>query len=214
MKNLVAWIYSVWVWLVRPQLMWTTVIVLIAAMLLVLRPSATEFQVRLVGLVLQWLGIGTVALGVRKTRQFFGQPGLHTLFRNWIDQFPRWRKEARTAAGATNMGALGAKGNSHSWALFDPKAPIEDQVLLLATNLENLNSEFRELHNQMDKELHNHRRSLEEEERARVSADANLQQRLEVAQTGGLHISLVGVIWLAIGILLSTVPLEIVQWRQ
>jgi len=212
MRRLCRWPYDVLQWLLKPRLFWLTATVLLAALVIALRPSATEFQIRITGVVLEWLGIGTVAWGVRKTRQFFGHPGLVDLFWAWIGQFPRWRRDVRIAAGAAHLRALGGKAQVHSWAVNNPKAPLEDQVRVLSTNLENLNKEFREFHNEMDKEFHKHGQSLKEEERARATEDAKLREKLEEAHTGGLHISVAGVVWLFVGVLLATISQEIARW--
>lgn len=93
-----------------------------------------------------------------------------------------------------------------------PEAAIEDQVRVIGNNLENLNKEFREFHDEMDKEFGKRDKSLSKEERARADADAELHKRLEAAQTGGLQISFVGAVWLFVGVCLGTISPEIHRW--
>jgi len=56
--------------------------------------------------------------------------------------------------------------------------------------------------------------ALQREQQLRAEHDEKLQALLEAAETGGLHISFVGVIWLLFGLLLSSVPREIAQLLQ
>jgi len=56
--------------------------------------------------------------------------------------------------------------------------------------------------------------ALQSEQQLRADHDEKLGALLESAETGGLHISFVGLIWLLFGILLSSVPGEIAQGFQ
>ncbi len=61
----------------------------------------------------------------------------------------------------------------------------------------------------MDRELKNIAAALGEERASRSKDVADLQRRLELAETGGLHITFVGAIWLFVGVLLATLAPEI-----
>ena len=56
--------------------------------------------------------------------------------------------------------------------------------------------------------------SLRQERQFREEGDEHLHKRLEAAEPGGLHISLIGVIWIFLGLILSTVSPEIAQWMR
>lgn len=61
--------------------MWLALVVVALALVFSLRPGACESDIRVAGLALQWLEIGTVAHGVHQTRKLFGRPSIAKLLR-------------------------------------------------------------------------------------------------------------------------------------
>ena len=68
-KHLYRWLRALLSWLSEARHFWLAVVVVVVAMLLVARKGVTEPEIRIAGLVLQILGIGTVAWGIRETRE-------------------------------------------------------------------------------------------------------------------------------------------------
>ena len=58
-------------------------------------------------------------------------------------------------------------------------------------------------------ELRKHSEALRAEERSRARGDQDLSLRLEAAETGGLHITFMGTVWLFLGAVLATMSPEI-----
>lgn len=50
------------------------------------------------------------------------------------------------------------------------------------------------------------------EREQRIAADGQLRDRLQAASTGGLHVPLIGALWLVSGVLLSTASPELEHW--
>lgn len=63
----------------------------------------------------------------------------------------------------------------------------------------------------MDQKFRSHADFLKREERTRAQEDQAIREKLEATETGGLHISAMGVLWLFIGVTLSTAATEIAK---
>ena len=186
--------------------------VLAVALVIAFQPHATDLQIRLTAMALEWLGIGTVAYGIRETRQLFGRPGLLRLLRDWISRFPRWKRQVILGAGSGSI-SLSGSGRGYVWTPMDPNAPVESQLKALAQNVERLNERIVHLQNEIDQELRKQSEALHQEQATRAKGDEELHLRLESAETGGLHITFMGLLWLLLGVFLATLSSEIAQWR-
>lgn len=208
------WLKALFHWLAEPDLVWMALLVVVLAVLIAFRPGVSEIHVRLTGLVLQLLGLSTVVYGIRETRKLFGRPSFRQLLREWLSRFPRWRRDAFIYAGTGAMTLTGGSATARGWHKVDPTAPIETQLDALTRNVEQMNERLIQMQKDGDSELRKHSESLRQERQFREDGDARLHKRLEAAETGGLHISFIGVIWIFLGLILSTVSPEIAQWMR
>lgn len=129
-----------------------------------------------------------------------------------MSRFPRWRRRIVFGAGAGTLGVAGVSARGHVWSTVDPSAPIEVRLEAVVRNVERLDERLIQVQNEMDSELRKHSDELRKEQQIRATDDEQIQLRLEAAQTGGLYITFIGVIWLFVGVLLSTISPEIARW--
>jgi hypothetical protein len=97
---------------------------------------------------------------------------------------------------------------------MDSAASAEVRLEAVIRNVEGLNQRLIQLETEVASELRSHSQALRDEQQTRASADNEVRQRLEAAQTGGLHLGFVGLVWLFLGVLLSTASPEIARWIQ
>ncbi len=209
-----SWLKVLGRWLAEARLAWVALGVVLLALTFSLWSGVTELQIRLTGLLLQLLGIGTVAHGVHQTRKLFGRPGVLDLLRKWLSRFPRWRRQVIVGVGGSSVGISGGLVRAHIWTKIDPASPIQVQLDGLKQNVERLNERLIQTQNELDAQLGQHSEALRQEQQVRAKDDTELRQRLEVAETGGLHITFIGVVWLFLGVLLATIAPEISRWRS
>jgi hypothetical protein len=214
LKNFFHLLNAFFRWLTSEfRMVWIACLVVAFAILVVFCVGASEFQIRLSGLVLQWFGLGTVVYGIRDTRKLFEHPSIMQLLRDKVSRIPRWRlHKIAIGDGVSVLNGATVCGRGYAWNNVNPAAPIQEQMDALKNNVESLKRQLTNLHGEMDSGLHGHSESLRQEQESRREGDERLHQRLEAAETGGLHISLMGVFWLVVGLLLSTVSPEIAQW--
>jgi hypothetical protein len=204
------WLLRIWLWLKEPRLLWFSLLVLFLSMLCALLPAPTEPRLRIVGLFLQLSGIGSVVWGLSETRKLFGRPSVFDLARQWVRRFPPFRLKPITGTVQAIMGTASIIARATLWANAGPAASVEQRLDVLERNLLSVNERANELQNQLDSDIRTRDRLLVDERAAREQADQDIRQKLQLTETGGLHLSLAGIIWLCSGLVLSTVPNEII----
>jgi hypothetical protein len=207
--RLLNWVKALWRWLAEPRLAWLTLLILLVAVFFSLRPGASEFLIRSIGLVLQLLGVVIVVVGIDKTWKSFGKPGIVKLFFEWWSRRPGWRRGIAITPGTVNSSFRLGKPRAHSWMPIDPSATIDDQVSALTKNVEGLNERLLRCEDEVEAQFEKVSDALRQEQQVRAAREDALQTRLEATQTGGLHISLMGAIWVFFGSILSTLAPEI-----
>jgi hypothetical protein len=178
-----------------------------------LRHGATERHVRIVGMLLQLAGIGTVALGVRATRRMFNKPSYAELLRTWLAAFPKWRRDAVIAVRGVAAGTSAGKARATVWTTPRPSDSVERQLEIITSNVATLRGDVNRIEGELDRVTADHNAALSDEASQRAKADVALDEKLASAQTGGLHISVVGLVWLALGVIFTSIPSEIVALR-
>jgi hypothetical protein len=111
-----------WPWLAEGKFVWLSLSVNIIALLVAIRPGASEPLIRLAGLFLQVLGIGTVIWGISETRALFGHPPIFRKATSWLRRFPLLRRDRV-------VGAVGAQSEAPS-ATRGPMAHFERKCRL------------------------------------------------------------------------------------
>jgi hypothetical protein len=203
-------IKAVWSWFADLRYAWLSLAVIGGALLVSLRPHHTsEPIIRLTGLVLQLLGIGTVIWGISETRALFGHPSLTSKARAWLGRFPLWRRNVVIAAIGSIESTDVAKARGYGTHGPGINPTIETRVSALEKNITAIHERISTTQKEMDEEYQKTADALKREEQSRVAEDATIREKLEATGTGGVHISLIGASWLFVGVILSTASVEI-----
>ncbi len=198
---------EVGVWLWDKRTVGFGLILLGVVLWLCSRAGWSEGSIRVGGLVLQLLGIGTVAFGIHVTRKLFGQPGVFSAFALWIRRFPRWR--VKRVNGGETIAGVGGITLSGSGVIGTVASSLEERVASLERRVGEVEGSVGEVRREVADRDAAHAAALADERVAREEEDAVIRGRLEAASTGGLTVSAVGAMWLLVGVTMSTVPAEI-----
>jgi len=210
-KRLQLWLRAMIRWLGAAWLAWLALAALLIAGLCVALAGAHEPSVRIVGLALQVLGIGTVALGIRKTRKLFGRPSLLSVIRLWLKRFPRYGGQVISASGDVTGGATSVRARAYQTA--NPvDGSVEARLDALETSVRHIHERISGVATELDQQARDHGDAIERERHARAAEQQRLWDRLEATETGGLSLSAVGVLWLGVGVIMSTAAPEIARW--
>lgn len=214
MRKLWSWLKALWNWLSELQHFWLAIAVTGIALFISLRPGTGEPIIRLSGLALQVLGIGTVAWGISETRALFGHPSLFAVAKNWLGRFPPFH--SRIVSGTANMtlGNATMSGRGYGMDNAGPNATPEARIEVLEKNIRRINERIDQTHQEMDTKFRNADAALKREEQARAVEDLAIRHKLETTETGGIHVTAMGALWLFVGVTLSTASPEIAKWLQ
>ena len=200
---------ALWPWLAEARYAWLSIGVILTALIVSLRPNTPEPVIRLTGLVLQVLGIGTIIWGISVTRAFFGHPSFVAKTKSWLTRFPLLRRNIVSGAGAGSLSAMTCKARAHSTHNPGPNPTIEARIESLERNIALIHERITGTEKEMDEEFRRLSDALRSEEHVRQSEDTTLHRKLEITGTGGVHISAIGASWLFVGAILSTAAVEI-----
>ena len=216
-ERLWQWLFAVarWIWEARRG--WGT-IALVAVIVFAAIPVAKSLEdgIRYAGMILQILGVVTVAIGLRDKRQTFERPGLVQIFRGWLSRFPKYAPKSHVISmqGVASASAVGS-AYAYGWHGLPQNPTLDDRFAVLEKNLDTVKRLALDAQKQAQEEAARSASRLEEERRNRETADRALSAKLESFGTGNLHLEAAGVFWLIIGIVLGTIPDEVaalVQW--
>jgi hypothetical protein len=162
------------------------------------------------GTILELLGLVLVAIGLSDLRRLFGRPSATTLVIGWFGQFVAAFRPPRAVEGrasATGTSSIRAAGRTIHGA--GPGAPIEDRVQALELNVSALRDELDRGVQQLRGDLDVVNEALQRENQERRTGEAEVKRKLEEMAVGDLHLEAVGLFWVFLGVLGTSIPEEI-----
>lgn len=203
MRKLSFWLFY------RPRVAWVGVLFVCLSVVIAALPSSSEPLIRFDGFVLQLFGLVTIIIGITGTRKLFGLPGLGAQFLEWLAQRPRLRQGTRTIRGVGGLASATASGRGKLRSTVGPDASLEERVRVLEANFEALDRSMDAQQRQLDDLRSTSEEALNAERRTRQEKVRRVEEKLAQAETGGIFISFVGVIWLIVGLFITTASQEI-----
>jgi hypothetical protein len=98
-----------------------------------------------------------------------------------------------------------------SWNSVGPDASLEQRLEAVETNLKRTRDDLSRSQQEADENFRKHDAALEQEKDARAVADREIREKLQTAETGGLHVSAMGALWLLAGVIMATIPGELAR---
>jgi len=153
----------------------------------------------------------TVAFGLQEIRALFKKPTFREAVATWLQSFPRWEVERRIFAGTGHMKTGGVTASGHGMARPPPNASIEQRVAALEANVQSVSNLVHATRNEFESEITAQKKALDEERRERNREDAGIRELIDQAVAGGLTLEAMGLVWLVVGLLLSTTSTEMAK---
>lgn len=213
-RRLCNWLWAILHWLFDARIFLLALFVAAGALLFAVRKGASEPEIRLTGLTLQILGITTVAWGIRETRALFDRPDIFTLAKKWFQRVPVYGGRVVSARSNMTLPGLKSHGRGYASSSASPTASVEERVSALEKHIQQLNRRIDDTQTEMDQGFRDQASALEKERQERSIEHQALSAKLEATETGGLHISAMGAVWLFIGVTLSTASVELSAWLK
>jgi hypothetical protein len=214
LKQLLLWFPAFGQWLGQlrafPLLLFTAAVILISVTVAIWWRSEPAF--RLTGLVLQLVGIATVAWNIRDTQERFGEPSTFG-FIQWLHQFPQLKpRPAILAAAAVTLGEATLSARADIWSNINPDDYIELRLEAVEKILIRVKEKLQEFEQETGRNLALQSEALEKEKQARADDDEKIRRRLSEFAVGGLHISAAGIVCLLVGLIMSTASVELANF--
>jgi hypothetical protein len=209
LKQLAAWLRRFILWMLQMKELWITILplVLIVWLILIHPLRITEPQIRITGLIIEVMGVSTVAIGLRETRKLFDRPSLKELFLRWLKEMPRWNIEPNV--GHINIDMPMPTVSFFGTSSLPPSATLEEKVNELEKSLNQAHVLIYQTQQQVKEEAQKQIEALELERHERERADVQTKKLLEEVTIGGLHLEAFGGFWIVLGIILSHASHEI-----
>ncbi len=198
----------------EPRHIWLCASVCAVALAIVLLRGAAEPVVRLVGLVLQLLGIVTVVWGIVETREFFGMQSPHKSIAEWLSRFPLRRRTIAVAVGAAVEANDAFSARAHTSWPIDPSASVDQRLGTLERNLPLIQERISNFQAEFDRTAQALRDQLRFEQEHRATLSHEMHAQLKTYGTGGLHISAIGAAWVFLGTVFGTASIEVSAWLK
>ena len=175
--------------------------------------AAHESHVRLAGLVLQLLGLATVAFGLRQTRKLFGRPSMRKTAALWLRNlrasFVRPTHQVITPGTAHMAFVANPAGVSVG---RNPARTLEQKVAALEEEMDAVKQKLAKYRETLKESIDDLADQLQTESVQRHYGDSEIKEKLETMAVGGIHLEFVGLIWLFVGVICSGFPQEVAAW--
>lgn len=205
LKRLIEWLWEL-------KFFYYSIIPVLLAVLAIYFFNASEPSIRLTGLMLQVLGIGSVIWGISKTRSHFGHPSSISIFVAWLRRFPLIRRNACIEPEGITTDFSIVSGRLTSIFTPTPDAVLDERLKGIEKGIEILQERIGGAENQIDQYKSTIEGKILAEAHARKSEDMEIMLNIESSSTGGLYISAIGALWLFVGVILSTASQELTKW--
>jgi len=213
LKRLRNWVVRVFAWLGDARQVWVAVLTIPGVFLICWAAIPSwEPRIRITGMCLELLGLGTVAYGLREIRKLFNQPSMIEVALQWLGSFPKFKFEARIVAGTGHIELGGAAVTAFGTASLAATVSLEERVAFLEKGLNQTNVLIHETQRKIEDEARKRGSTLDAERREREAGDTKNHKLLQEAMAGGLYLETTGVLWLFCGITLATASSDIASF--
>lgn len=204
LKNVANWLFR------EPLELWITLFGLVIGILIVYFDWHHDLSLRMRSAAtgLQVSGTFTVVVGVIRTRRQFMLPSPFGIVMEWLRRFPTFRLP-RVHQAAVAMDVTAEATASGHVVKVPAGASTEQRIRALEKQLTKLSAEIKSVKASITAAKANLDLGLANEAKLRKENLEALENLLRVAQTGNLNINVMGMTWLLAGIILGTMPTEV-----
>lgn len=174
----------------------------------------SDISIRLAGYVLQLIGMIFAIRGLLSIRAHFGQTLLRKIFLNWLKRFPKWKRNVIAGVLSANLALVGMKARGEVWTPDNSDQPIEKRIEGIVKNLERIRTEQCEHANSIDELRQSHEEHKKTVAEQAKKMEDEIHSELESLHTSDLITSVIGLVWLTVGITMSTMAPELYQWLK
>ena len=166
--------------------------------------------VRYSGLALELLGVATVAINLRGKRVLFSKPNFLVLLKNLLNARTKWKPVIRSVSASFNSSSsiFASKVN----VLYASSTnTIEDRLLTAEKNISILHDDMLAFETDIYKKQVDVVKIMQVQQQAHDSAVQEIKTLMEDMAAKNISFEALGVYWLFWGLILSSIPNEILH---
>lgn len=175
-------------------------------------PATLADRVRWDGMIFQIFGVLTIVFALREYLLLFGEDSMLRGLFNWLAdiRFVVIQRPPISAVGNAMIGEATMKAS----AVVVPgnQGTVDEQIDRLRKMIVEIQSNMNAVYSRMDNDKEEMKRSFAEGLQELKKADLDLDKKLRTATIGGIKLQLVGIIFLLIGVVLTSIPDGIAYW--
>lgn len=188
-------------------------IILLLTVIMVFKPQIVslgcrEQGIRILGMILQLLGFGGVAYGLRQASNLFQKTSSINKIKEYFKRFPS-PKNQTTHLRASNITSTSEVTSPRLTQTAGPKATLEYRIGLLETQSKEQNERVGDLEGELQNAKSKLKNTIDLEKEERVSGDIETKKMMAEAAVGGIHIEWYSLLCFVIGIILASASPEI-----
>jgi hypothetical protein len=169
-------------------------------------------QTRYSGTWLQVSGLILVAKGLADLRRIFDRPTLRSRLNEWLRNIPKLMKKPEPVVLHAEPGKSEMTGYAPSFEVGRSKnKSIEQRLEGIESDIENIRLQ---INNNDKKNLQEFKSIREELQSAKKELSKNhneLRSIFEEVSVGGIHLEMMGLIWIVLGVIFTSIPNEIAK---
>jgi hypothetical protein len=172
--------------------------------------SNTSAKVRYAGTALQVLGLSTVAVGLHQVRRLFGTESILQKLQGWWTQVTSaFVAPKPTSVQGASIGISTVVGQAAAFQQATPATSLEGRVAILEANMNGLRELLDAKEQTLRGDIFALGKKTERESQTRASENREIKHTMQELAIGGLHLEFVGLLWLVLGVLGTSIPDEI-----
>ena len=146
-------------------------------------------------------------------RRLFGRPSLIAKIVGWFQRLAAAFTPAKPITVQASAGGVAiAGGEARLVRGVSPGAPVEQRLSVLEENVNLLRDEMDTKVHGLRRELAGVKESIQHESKERQVEDQKTARKIEEVAIGGLHPETVGLFWLILGVVGTSIPDEVAAW--
>ena len=161
-------------------------------------------------MVLQLVGVGTVWFDLTNTARSFGKTGMIRRTMVWLKAGLTGRGDAVGMMAPVSLSLASSARATVRWQM-DANAETALRLEALEKNIGKIDEDLNALFKQVDQQASAARERASNEANMRAQAIAEVRRELVEASVGNFAVLVFGAVWLAIGVVLSTLAPEIAK---
>ncbi len=173
-------------------------------------PEQSDFRIRTLGMIFQLIGVMTVWIDLKDATSLFGKKGILLNNWNWLKRGILGRSSIILAGGCTAASSSGSARPKVRHSNL-PSASELERIKTLEKNAANVDEDIDALYCESEKTKRDLTLAISAESSNRQTADDKLRLQIKNISTGNASLLLFGLVWLGIGIFISTLAPEIAK---